>query len=362
MQLSGLTHRLEATKTHLQRAQVQLEKLQTREDQLKQARDASSDPIESLTAELDAAIEQQVQDEAAMQATRSHVDATAHQLRTQEQARLQAEDSVQALRSVLEEYRLAEQTIRVKRDAVAEQLQTLELVLPDLLEQLPEHAQIEDWAQKEERIEAQIKRLGAINLAAIDEFAEHSERLQYLNKQDEDLRSALATLQEAMEKIDKETKQRFKETFDAVNLGVGQLFSQVFGGGHAYLELTENDLLNTGVTIMAQPPGKRNSTIHALSGGEKALTALSLVFSLFKLNPAPFCILDEVDAPLDDANVMRFARMVKDMSEHIQFIFITHNKGTMEIADHLMGVTMKEAGVSRLVSVDVDKANELAVA
>jgi chromosome segregation protein len=362
MQLSGLSHRLEATKTHLQRTQLQLEKLQAREQQLQQARSASEEPIETLNAELESAIDQQMQDETAMQAARAHVDLTAHALRSYEQERLQSEDRVQMLRSVLEEYRLAEQTIRVKRDSIAEQLQTLQLELSDLLQELPEEAQISVWEEKEEKIEAQIKRLGAINLAAIDEYAEHAQRLQYLNSQDEDLRSALDTLQQAMEKIDKETKQRFKETFDAVNEGVGRLFSQVFGGGHASLELTDQDLLNAGVTIMAQPPGKRNSTIHALSGGEKALTALSLVFSLFRLNPAPFCMLDEVDAPLDDANVMRFARMVKEMSEHIQFIFITHNKGTMEIADQLMGVTMKEAGVSRLVSVDVEKAVELAVA
>ncbi|MFA6037113.1 MAG: chromosome segregation protein SMC [Legionellales bacterium] len=362
MQLSGLTHRLEATQTHLQRAKYQLEKLQAREDQLNQARTTAEEPLEIIAAELEAALEQQVKDESLMQDARGHVDLTAHQLRAQEQARLQSEERASSLRSVLEEYRLAEQTIRVKRDGVAEQLQTLELQLEEILKQLPEDAQVADWEHKEERINAHIKRLGAINLAAIDEYAEHAERLQYLDKQDEDLRSALNTLQEAMEKIDKETKQRFKETFDAVNEGLGRLFTQVFGGGHASLELTENDLLNTGVTIMAQPPGKRNSTIHALSGGEKALTALSLVFSMFRLNPAPFCMLDEVDAPLDDANVGRFARLVKDMSEHIQFIFITHNKGTMEIADHLMGVTMKEAGVSRLVSVDVEKATELGVA
>ncbi|MGA2655612.1 MAG: chromosome segregation protein SMC, partial [Gammaproteobacteria bacterium] len=362
MQLSGINHRLEATKTHLYRSEQQLEKLKAREDQLKQARAAADQPIDTITLELETAIDQQVQDEAAMQAARGHVDATAHDLRNQEQLRLQTEENVQTLRSALEEHKLSEQTIRVKRDGVEEQLQALELQLPSLLEQLDENADVADWAQKEERLEAQIKRLGAINLAAIDEYAEHAERLGYLNKQDEDLRSALATLQEAMEKIDKETKERFKETFDNVNAHFTQLFKQVFSGGNASLELTDQDLLSAGVAIMAQPPGKRNSSIHILSGGEKALTAISLVFALFKLNPAPFCMLDEVDAPLDDANVMRYSRLVKEMSEHIQFIFITHSKGTMEIADQLMGVTMKEAGVSRLVSVDVEKASELAVA
>ena len=170
----------------------------------------------------------------------------------------------------------------------------------------------------------------------------------------------LATLESAIRKIDRETRSRFKETFDLVNGGLQELFPRVFGGGSASLEMTGEDLLDTGVSILARPPGKKNSTIHLLSGGEKALTAIALVFSIFQLNPAPFCMLDEVDAPLDDANVGRYARMVREMSEKVQFVFITHNKITMEMADHLMGVTMHEPGVSRLVSVDVDEAAELA--
>ncbi|MDB4453096.1 chromosome segregation protein SMC, partial [bacterium] len=166
----------------------------------------------------------------------------------------------------------------------------------------------------------------------------------------------------AIHKIDKETRNLFKETFDELNSSLQQLFPKVFGGGAAYLEMTGDDLLDTGITIMAQPPGKKNSTIHLLSGGEKALTAIALVFSIFQLNPAPFCMLDEVDAPLDDANTGRYARLIKEMSSKVQFIFITHNKITMEMADHLMGVTMHEPGCSRLVSVDIDEAMELATA
>ena len=162
-----------------------------------------------------------------------------------------------------------------------------------------------------------------------------------------------------MPKIDRETRTRFKETFDKMNAGLAELFPKVFGGGHAWLELTDEDMLSTGVAIMARPPGKKNSTIHLLSGGEKALTAIALVFSIFQLNPAPFCMLDEVDAPLDDANVGRYARLVKAMSEKVQFIYITHNKIAMEMASQLMGVTMHEPGVSRLVSVDVEEAAEL---
>ncbi len=171
---------------------------------------------------------------------------------------------------------------------------------------------------------------------------------------------ALETLGNAIRRIDRETRARFKETFDAVNKGLGELFSKVFGGGHAYLELTGEDLLDTGVTLMARPPGKRNASIHLLSGGEKAMTAVALIFSIFQLNPSPVCLLDEVDAPLDDSNVVRFASLIREMSEGVQFIVITHNKLTMEMADHLMGVTMNEPGVSRLVSVDVEEAAEMA--
>ncbi|PKG57815.1 MULTISPECIES: chromosome segregation protein SMC [unclassified Shewanella] len=217
------------------------------------------------------------------------------------------------------------------------------------------------WRQKElERLRARIVHLGAINLAAIEEFDQQNERKSYLDSQDEDLNSALSSLEEAIRKIDTETKSKFKDTFEKVNKDLGILFPKVFGGGSAYLALTGDDLLETGVTIMARPPGKKNSTIHLLSGGEKALTALSLVFAIFRLNPAPFCMLDEVDAPLDDANVERFCRLVKEMSQSVQFIYISHNKITMELADQLIGVTMHEPGVSRIVAVDIDEAVALA--
>jgi len=229
-----------------------------------------------------------------------------------------------------------------------------------VVETLPTEASEPEWQVKVERVAAKINRLGPINLAAIDECARASERKNYLDAQNADLESALATLENAIRKIDKETRSRFQETFDQVNAGFSELFPRVFGGGTASLEMTGDDLLDTGVAIMARPPGKKNSTIHLLSGGEKAMTAIALVFSIFQLNPAPFCMLDEVDAPLDDANVGRYARMVKEMSEKVQFIFITHNKITMEVADQLMGVTMHEPGVSRLVTVDIEEAAQLA--
>jgi chromosome segregation protein len=189
---------------------------------------------------------------------------------------------------------------------------------------------------------------------------EQSERKEYLDRQYTDLTDALETLEQAMKRIDKETRTRFEETFDRINAGLKEKFPRLFGGGHAYLELVGDDILAAGVGVMARPPGKRNSSIHQLSGGEKALTAVALVFSIFDLNPAPFCLLDEVDAPLDEHNVSRFCDIVKDMSSRVQFIFITHNKTTMELASQLIGVTMNEPGVSRLVAVDVDEAVRLA--
>ena len=227
-------------------------------------------------------------------------------------------------------------------------------------ETLPAEATEAAWTEQLDAIGQRIQRLGPINLAAIEEYESSSERKQYLDQQHADLVEALETLGNAIRRIDRETRARFKETFDAVNKGLGELFTKVFGGGHAYLELTGEDLLDTGVTLMARPPGKRNASIHLLSGGEKAMTAVALIFSIFQLNPSPVCLLDEVDAPLDDSNVVRFASLIREMSEGVQFIVITHNKLTMEMADHLMGVTMNEPGVSRLVSVDVEEAAEMA--
>lgn len=258
-------------------------------------------------------------------------------------------------------------TLKLRREGVKgqadSQLATLSeqhIVLAQIVDALPRDGQPDKWQRDLDQIRQKIVRLGAINLAAIEEFDQQSERKSYLDHQDNDLNNGLATLEEAIRKIDKETRTRFKATFDTVNEDLGRLFPKVFGGGRAYLALTEDDLLETGVTIMAQPPGKKNSTIHLLSGGEKALTALSLVFAIFRLNPAPFCMLDEVDAPLDDANVERFCRLLKEMSQSVQFIYISHNKITMEMADQLIGVTMHEPGVSRIVAVDLEQAVAMA--
>jgi chromosome segregation protein len=209
-------------------------------------------------------------------------------------------------------------------------------------------------------IQSKIIRLGAINLAAPEEIAEESKRKEELDIQYNDLTEAMDKLSGAIKTIDSETKKRFEDSFNSINLRMKEVFTKLFGGGFAELALTEDDSLNAGVVIMARPPGKKNSSISQLSGGEKALTALALVFAIFELNPAPFCILDEVDAPLDDLNTLRFINMVEEMSKTVQFIFITHNKVSMEKSDYLMGVTMQEAGVSRMVSVDVKQALEFA--
>jgi len=228
------------------------------------------------------------------------------------------------------------------------------------LQSLAPEVQIESWETDLAAVRHDIERLGQVNLAAIEELAENTQRKEYLDRQFEDLTSALATLEEAMLKIDRETRTRFDDTFNRINAGLQEKFPRLFGGGHAYLELVGDDPLTAGVSVMARPPGKRNVTISQLSGGEKALTAVALVFSIFELNPAPFCLLDEVDAPLDENNVGRFCDIVRDMAQRVQFIFITHNKSTMELASQLLGVTMNEPGVSRLVSVDVDEAVRLA--
>ncbi|WP_372769240.1 AAA family ATPase [Pseudoalteromonas sp.] len=269
------------------------------------------------------------------------------------------QQKLDALKQTKQNIVLEQQSFQLKSEAALAPLAELNMQLKEVIAQLPEDAKLASLQSQLTKVSNEINELGAINLAAIEEFDKASTRKNYLDQQYEDLVSALETLESAIVKIDRETKQRFKTTFDQVNNGLQNLFPKVFGGGSAYLELTSDDLLDTGVAIMARPPGKKNATIHLLSGGEKALTALSLVFSIFQLNPAPFCMLDEVDAPLDDANVGRFCRLVEEMSQDVQFVYISHNKIAMEMAARLTGVTMAEPGVSRIVAVDIEKALEM---
>jgi chromosome segregation protein len=270
------------------------------------------------------------------------------------------EGRVDAARTALDEARLAAGQLIVRRESLVEQLAATQFEVAPLLAQLADDAGVDAWEAQLEETKGKIERLGQVNLAAIGEFKEQSERKEYLDRQCKDLTDALETLETAMRKIDRETRTRFQDTFDRVNAGLKEKFPRLFGGGHAYLELTGEEAEAAGVSVMARPPGKRNSTISQLSGGEKALTAVALVFAIFDLNPAPFCLLDEVDAPLDENNVGRFCDIVREMSASVQFIFITHNKSTMELASQLVGVTMNEPGVSRLVAVDVDEAVRMA--
>ncbi len=344
----------------LERLQAQVERLAERREQLQMTLEETLAPEEDQRMELEGLLESRLEVERELGAARQSLEGVDQQMREQDKRRSQAEQQAQVLRAQLDEQRLLARDLQTRRAGLAEQLLESGYDLKGVLATLPQGASEGEWEQALAQLDGRIQRLGAINLAAIDEYQQQSERKRYLDAQNDDLVDALDTLEQVIRKIDKETRNRFKETFDKVNHGLQTLFPKVFGGGHAYLELTGDDLLETGVAIMARPPGKKNSTIHLLSGGEKALTAIALVFSIFQLNPAPFCMLDEVDAPLDDANVGRYARIVKEMSARVQFIYITHNKIAMEMADQLLGVTMHEPGCSRLVTVNVEEAAALA--
>jgi chromosome segregation protein len=351
---------LDSTRQGLERVDQQLSQFAERREELKLALAEGDMPIQEKSLELESLLEKRMQVEERLNAARRLVGDIDHALRELENERHKAEQQAQNIRNGLERLRMTWQESKVRRQTLQEQLGEGGFEVEQVLEALPAEANIQEWESQLESVGQRIQRLGPINLAAIEEYEQQSERKNYLDAQNADLMEAMETLENAIRKIDRETRTRFKETFDKVNKGLQEKFPRLFGGGHAYLELTGDDLLDTGVTVMARPPGKRNSTIHLLSGGEKALTAVAMVFAIFELNPSPFCMLDEVDAPLDEANVGRFCKLVKEMSEQVQFIFITHNKATMEMATTLAGVTMHEPGVSRLVEVDMAEAMQLA--
>jgi len=353
---------LSFSQQNLQRSQQQQQQLQQRhqlvQDQLAEVSEPDGEQHETLQLLL----EQRAEVELLVQQKAEALHSLEEKLRQAEQGHQGVAHLLTQKQKELADFQLSAEGYRVRANNMLEQLTELQVNFKELSETLPAEANEQEWQQQLEKTQDSVSRLGPINLAAIEEFEQQDERKQYLDAQHQDLVSALETLETAIRKIDRETRQKFKETFEQVNEGLQTLFPKVFGGGSAYLDLTEEDLLETGVTIMARPPGKKNSTIHLLSGGEKALTALSLVFSIFRLNPAPFCMLDEVDAPLDDANVGRFCNLVREMSETVQFIYISHNKIAMEMAAQLMGVTMQEPGVSRVVAVDVEDAVKMAQA
>ncbi|MBN8262226.1 MAG: AAA family ATPase, partial [Xanthomonadales bacterium] len=322
--------------------------------------DEGDAPVQALEQERQAALSERVRTDRELAEARSLLEGIDNDLRQHEQVRQQRDAQALEQREAIGQRRLDLQALALKAEQFAAAVVEAGFVMDDVVNTLPEDADAAAWERTVSELDGRMRRLEPVNLAAIAEHAEAAQRKEYLDAQDADLTSALATLEEAIRKIDRETRGRFKDTFDRVNAGVQELYPRLFGGGHAYLELTGEDLLDTGVSIMARPPGKRVSNISLLSGGEKAMTAVALVFAIFRLNPAPFCLLDEVDAPLDEANVGRFTTMVSEMSEQVQFLFVTHNKATMEAAQQLSGVTMREPGVSRLVSVDLAEAARLA--
>lgn len=348
--------------TGLKRMADQRTQTQARGTELESALSNGDQPVIELELKLKDFLARRIDVENELGSERRALEEADGALRALDEKRMDAEARVNDARAGVEQARMAAQESRVRREGLAEQFAATRFDLAEILAGLAADAAVMTWEESLNSTRFDLEKLGQVNLAAIDELKESSERKEYLDRQFADVTAALTTLEEAMRKIDKETRSRFEDTFNRINAGLQDKFPKLFGGGHAYLELVGDDPLEAGVAVMARPPGKRNSSIHQLSGGEKALTAVALVFSIFDLNPAPFCLLDEVDAPLDEHNVGRFCDIVKQMSERVQFIFITHNKATMELAQQLLGVTMTEPGCSRLVSVDVDEAVRMATA
>ncbi len=361
LKLQTLRTELASTRQAIERIEQQRIQFSSRRDELQQALEQGNTPLEKMTAELEQILAKRSGIEQEMAEARRQVEAIEHWIRELDGTHNRIEQETGQMRSSVERARMSWQELKTRRQTQQEQLEEAGHNLTALFEEIPEQADEQEWQTRLASLEQKISRLGPINLAAIEEYQQSEERKNYLDAQNDDLMEALATLENAIHKIDRETRSRFRDTFDKVNSGFQEMFPRLFGGGKASLELAGDDLLDTGITVMAHPPGKRNSTIHLLSGGEKALTAVALVFAIFHLNPAPFCMLDEVDAPLDDANVGRFCDLVREMSDKTQFIFVTHNKITMELSQQLNGITMKEPGVSRLVAVDLDEAATMAI-
>ena len=335
--------------------------LARRSDELEQTRAAIETDIaglveETLLATLQSALGLRIGRESELTARRESLESITQNLSGVEQVRLTAEQKITPLKDKISDLRLKEQEARLGEENAAEQLVANGCVEADLLPLLEKGMRSNALGGEILRINAEIEALGAVNLAALAELETARERKDHLDSQSQDLNDAVETLESAIHRIDRETRERLKGTFDQVNENFSTLFPTLFGGGTARIELTGEEILDAGLTVIAQPPGKKTSSIHLLSGGEKALTAMALVFALFRLNPAPFCLLDEVDAPLDDTNTERFCELVKKMSEDTQFLFISHNKITMEMANQLIGITMQESGVSRVVDVDIEQA------
>jgi chromosome segregation protein len=360
----GIQARIEDLKRNMQLAADQSQRGQAELEHLQ--RDLAELDASASQAGLQEALEVRAEREEALALARQELDNLSALMRGADEERMQQERALEPLRARITELQLEEQAARLAEEQFTEQLNNREVdreALGQQLAAMPDEWRRASWLQSEVgRISRQIEALGPVNLAALDELTSSRERKGFLDAQQTDLTTAIDTLEDAIRKIDRETRELLQQTFDTVNGHFGELFPRLFGGGEAKLTMTGDEILDAGVQVMAQPPGKRNSTIHLLSGGEKALTATALVFALFKLNPAPFCLLDEVDAPLDDANTERYANLVSAMSEQTQFLFISHNKIAMQMAKQLVGVTMQEQGVSRIVAVDIDSAVQMAAA
>lgn len=330
--------------------------LEERLQAINEALHAQKEPEQTQSGSLNDKLTLHAEQEIQIQQSRDKLNHFNQQLSLQESSMRDEEKQVKNTQDKIQAQQLLENSIQLRAESLMSNLDELQFILEDLLRAISSEITLTQREEQLHDIIEKIRRLGAINLAAIDEFDSEAQRKKLLDEQYDDLMEALSVLEAAIEKLDRETRNRLQLTFDEVNRAFQNLFPRLFGGGRAQLQLTDDNLLEAGVVVMAQPPGKRNSTIHLLSGGEKAMTAVALVFAIFQLNPSPFCMLDEVDAPLDDVNVGRFCAMVKEMSQAVQFLFITHNKVTMALADHLIGVTMREPGVSRIVAVDVEQA------
>ena len=361
LQKQRLEASIESIRENMTRLRQEVEQSDLRLLELTEPGNKPSESVTELAAELDQLLEQKLDLDARFSSSKDKVAGFDNKIIRINANRSGEMDQVNDAREILDQHKLSKQEIRVRRDTQAESIEELGYNIGECEAEIPDDATVDLWQETRAAIELKIARIGPVNLVAIEEFDEDSERMKYLDAQHADLTEALDTLESVMRKIDRESRSRFKATFDKINLGFNEFFPKLFGGGKAELYLTSDDLLSAGIGVMARPPGKRNSHIHLLSGGEKALTAVALLFSLFKLHPAPFCMLDEVDAPLDDANVDRYCQTLRTLAEVSQMIVITHNKITMEAMDLLVGVTMAEAGVSRLVSVDIDQAIEMAV-
>jgi chromosome segregation protein len=316
----------------------------------------AADPIPAVRASLESAVEARLACEKNLAEARNAVEAAAGVLRELEEAKLQSEARAAPLRERMGELRLKEQAAQINFDQFASQLAEAGADEERLATEAANAPRASSLQGEITRLTQAINELGAVNLAALEELSTSQQRKTFLDSQSADLEEAVTTLEDAIRRIDRESRELLRETFDTVNGHLSTLFPTLFGGGEAKLSMTGEEILDAGVQIMAHPPGKRNASIHLLSGGEKALTAIALVFSLFQLNPAPFCLLDEVDAPLDDSNTLRFCELVRRMSAQTQFLFISHNKLSMEMASQLVGVTMPESGVSRVVAVDIEEA------